>query len=389
MTRKVCVTTGSRAEYGHMQWLIRDIADDPDLELQIMLTGMHLEERFGNTYKEVEADGFAIDARVPMGETDDSPEGIAAAMGRGVAGMAKALMDLQPDILVILGDRFEMLAAASAAMVTQTPIAHLHGGEATEGLIDEAIRHSITKMAHLHFAAAKPYAQRIIQLGEDPARVFTVGTPGLDAIFRRDLMDKAELENSLGFDLGDHFFMLTYHPVTLSVVDPAQAMNKLFGALDTFPDHKVIITGVNADAGNDRIREAIAAYSDANPNRVLNKTSLGHHRYLSALTLADAVIGNSSSGIAEAPTAGTPTVNLGDRQLRRLSADSIIHCAEQIDDIRAAIKRALDPGFLETAFINEPPYGRGGASTIIKDLLKKADLSNILMKRFHNIPVPT
>jgi UDP-hydrolysing UDP-N-acetyl-D-glucosamine 2-epimerase len=302
--------------------------------------------------------------------------------------MAGAYERLAPDILVLLGDRFEMLAAAQAAMVARLPIAHIHGGEATEGAMDEAFRHAITKMAHLHFVSTGEYRARVIQLGEAPGRVFDVGAPGLDYVFNLRLLGRSELEKSIGFALGEGFLLVTYHPVTLGGGDPARAVEELVSALDSFPDHKIIVTGANADPGHDSIAGAWNDYATSNPDRVSLHASLGQRRYLSAMKHAAAVVGNSSSGIIEAPAMKVPTVNLGARQRGRVRAASVIDCDETAEAIAEAIARALSGEFAKSVEAAANPYGTGGASGRILDTLKGADLSDILMKRFHDIPVP-
>jgi UDP-hydrolysing UDP-N-acetyl-D-glucosamine 2-epimerase len=383
--RKICVVTGGRAEYGLLYWLLREIADDPGLDLQMVVTGMHLAPQFGLTWRVIENDGFAIDAKVDMLLAGDTPVAIAKSLGMGTMGMAEALARLAPDIVVVLGDRFEILAAAQAAMVLGIPLAHLHGGEASEGVIDETIRHSITKMAHLHFVAAEPYRRRVIQLGEQPHRVFDVGAPGLDNIERLELLDRRSLEEALDFSLGEGFLLVTYHPATLGGGDPGGAAGELVAALDGFGDHKVLITGVNADAGNDRVTQVISEYAARDPGRVALFASLGQLRYLSAMKHAAAVVGNSSSGIIEAPAVGVPTVNVGDRQRGRIRADSVIDCDERRDAIADAIAKALSPEFRETARATKSPYGGGGVAQRIAVVLKQIDLDGILMKPFHDL----
>ncbi len=385
--RKICVVTGTRAEYGLLYWLMKEIEDDPALTLQLVVTGAHLSPQFGDTWKVIEGDGFAIGAKVDLDIGDDTPVGVSRSMGLCVAGMAKAFDGLKPGIVVVLGDRYEILAAAEAAMIARIPIAHIHGGEATEGLIDEAIRHSVTKMAHLHFAGAEEYRRRIIQLGEDPERVFNVGAPGIDNIVKLDLLSLPDLERDTGLELGKDFFLVTYHPVTLDN-DPAGAVGEMLTALDEFPGHRVIVTGVNADPGHAQIDRVLSDYANRHPKRVSLHGSLGQRRYLSAMKHAAAVIGNSSSGIIEAPALGVPTVNLGERQRGRVRSASILDCVEKAVNIADTIRKALSGEFLETMKTAVNPYGNGGASRKIKDYLKSADLSNILMKRFHNIPVP-
>ena len=383
--RKICVVTGTRAEYGQLFWLMREIADDPTLSLQLIVTGTHLEPRFGNTVEIIERDGFEIAARVPLDLAEDRPTAIARAAGTAVTGIAEALDALQPDIMVVLGDRYEILAAAQAAMIVRCPIAHIHGGETTEGQIDEAIRHAITKMAHLHFASAEPYRRRIIQMGEAPERVFTVGAPALDNIERLALLDPKALGDDIGMDIADGYFLVTYHPVTLSRDDPAAPVNALLEVLDRHPERKVIFTGVNADPGYAVIDAAIAAYSAARPDRTRTVTSLGQVRYLSALKHCDAVIGNSSSGLTEAPAMHVPTVNIGVRQQGRLRAASVIDCDADVNSIDAALTHALSTEHKARARTADNPYGGPGASAKIKAALATAELDGILMKHFHDL----
>lgn len=384
MGRKICVVTGSRAEYGLLYWLMKGIADDPDLHLQIIVTGMHLSPEFGLTYRVIEEDGFRIDARVEMLLSSDTPVGIAKSIGLGVIGFADAIERLKPDILLVLGDRYEILAAAQAAMVARVPIAHLHGGEATEGLIDEAIRHAVTKMAHLHFVAAEPYRERVIQMGEDTNRVFNFGAPGLDNIFKLDLLDREQLEASLNFKLGKLNFLVTYHPVTLNDKSSSEGMNSLLKALDEFPEAKIIITRPNADTDGRLIIRMIDDYAARQPQRVVVFTSLGQLRYLSAITHVDVVIGNSSSGLVEVPFLKKPTVDIGDRQLGRLKAASVLECDETFEAIKAAIEKALSEPFQRSLAGVESLYGSGNASFRIKECLKGVNLDGILLKKFRD-----
>ena len=384
--RKICIVTGTRAEYGLLYWLMKEIGADPDLQLQLIATGMHFSPEFGLTYQQIEADGFTIDAKVEMLLSSDSPVGIAKSMGLGVIGFADALDRLKPDILVVLGDRFEILAATQAAMVARIPIAHIHGGEATEGLIDEAIRHAVTKMSHLHFTAAEPYRKRVIQLGEAPGRVFNTGAVGLDNLIQLNLLNRAELEKALDFKLNSAPVILcTYHPVTLSESDADYVLGELFKALDRLPSAKVVFTKSNADMGGRVINQMIDDYALKNPERVAACVSLGQVRYLSLLREADVVLGNSSSGIVEAPTARIPTVNIGDRQRGRLKAPSIIDCDESVDSILIAIEKALSPGFQKIAAKGETYFGKDGASKRIKQILKEISLEGILLKHFHDL----
>ena len=386
MSRKICLITGSRAEYGHLRRLAREIVDDPELQLQWLITGTHLSERFGLTHQEIENDGFVIDETVEMSPSDDSTTSIAKSVGKGIAGMTNALERLDADILVILGDRYEMLAAASTALILGIPIAHVHGGEVTEGAFDDAIRHAITKMAHLHFVAAEPYRRRVIQMGEDPQRVFTVGAPGLDDLLSGTSLDGRALEHHLDFPIGEGFFLVTYHPATLESGDAARPAREMLAALDAFPDRKVLITGVNADPGHDAIAQAMTDYAAASPERVAARASLGETAYISAMRLSTVVIGNSSSGIIEAPALGKPTVNIGDRQKGRLRAPSVIDCAPDRQSIRDAVGRALEPDFRDALNEMTSHYGRGGASRKIKDRLKRTPLEGLTRKRFHDLP---
>ena len=382
--RKICVVTGNRAEYGLLRWTMQEIRDDPDLTLQLVVTGSHLEPRFGSTVRYIEEDGFSVDARVPIGLDDSSERGIARSMATALTGVTDALGSLRPDVLVLLGDRFEVHAAATAAMLARVPIAHIHGGEATEGAIDEAIRHAVTKMAHLHFVAAEPYRRRVIQLGEAPERVFVVGATGLDSLERLDLLDAKALEAEIGTTLGP-FLLVTYHPTTLASADPAEGVTALFAALDRFPNHRILITGTNADPRGEGIRRRIAAFADSNPARVVLRESLGQRLYLSALKASSAIVGNSSSGIIEAPSLGVPTVNLGDRQRGRLRAPSVIDCEETEDAIFRAIRQAIDPAFRAGIDPMSTPYGRPGAARRIREVLRTCRLDEILMKRFYNL----
>lgn len=385
--RKVAVITGTRADYGLLYWLMRDIQHDVELGLQLIVTGMHLSPEFGLTYRTIEEDGFSIDAKIEMLLSGDTPTAITKSIGLGTIGFADAFARLQPDVIVILGDRFEMLSAAQAAMVARIPIAHIHGGESSEGAIDEAIRHAITKMAHLHFVAAAEYRRRVIQLGEQPERVFTVGAPGLDYLNRLQLLSRSELEQELGFSLGERCFLVTYHPVTLSDRPLTEALQELLSALDEYPDARLIITYPNADTFGRALINQIESYASERPDRVLVSPSLGQLRYLSALQYVDAVVGNSSSGLIEAPSFQTPTVNIGPRQQGRLRAASVIDCKERREDIKAAIDRALDPGFRATLTSVSNPYGDGHATRKIIEQLQNSELDELGMKIFYDLPV--
>jgi UDP-N-acetylglucosamine 2-epimerase (non-hydrolysing)/GDP/UDP-N,N'-diacetylbacillosamine 2-epimerase (hydrolysing) len=383
--RKICVVTGTRAEYGLLYWLLKEIQDDSSLQLQIAVTGMHLSPEFGLTYQVIEGDGFQIDARVEMLLSSDSAVGVTKSIGLAVIGFADAFEKLQPDVVVLLGDRYEILAAAQAAMVARIPIAHLHGGETTEGLIDEAIRHSVSKMAHFHFVAAEPYRKRVIQLGEHPDRVFNFGALGLDNINRLELLDREQFESSISFSLGEKNALITYHPVTLADIGSAKAMDSLLKALDCFPDMKVIFTKPNSDTDGRVIVEMIDNYVAQNPQRAIAFVSLGQLRYLSALKHVDVVIGNSSSGLIEVPAFKKPTVNIGMRQSGRLKASSVIDCSEEKDEIVASIERAWSRTFQDSLKRVASPYGAGDASHNIKNILKSVCLRDVLMKSFYDM----
>lgn len=374
--RKICVVTGTRAEYGLLQWLMRDIAADPALCLQLVVTGAHLSPEFGSTYRQIEADGFVIDAKVEMLSASDTPTGITKSMGRGVMGFADALSQLQPDVLVVLGDRFEILAVAQAALIARVPIAHIHGGELTEGAFDDAIRHAITKMAHWHFVAADAYRKRVVQLGESPDRVFNFGAPGLDHMQRLEWLTRGALEQTLDITLGTPTFLVTYHPATLGTLTPEAAMSELLAALDDFPNATVIFTYPNADTGGRGLIAQIDRWTAANRNRAKAFVSLGQQRYLSLMREADVIVGNSSSALIEAPALKKAVVNVGDRQKGRLQATSIIDAAEEKNAITGAIRQALSDVFRSRLPSTQSLYGSGDVSRRIKDALKTVALDS-------------
>ncbi len=373
-SRKICVVTGTRAEYGLLYRLLKEIADDPELQLQIIATGMHLSPEFGLTYRQIEADGFAIDAKVEMLLSSDTSVGIAKSMGLGVIGLADALNVLNPDILVVIGDRFEILAATQAALVAQIPIAHIHGGETSEGAFDEGIRHAISKMAQWHFVAAEPYRKRVVQMGESPDRVFNYGAPGLDQLSKLDWLTRQELESTLEVKLRAPVFLVTYHPVTLAGGDPVDAMTELLNALKAFPDATVIFTYPNADTGGRVLIESIDRFVAQRRNTSRAFVSLGQQRYLSLMREADVIVGNSSSGLTEAPALKKATVNIGDRQKGRLKATSVIDAAENNTDITRAIQLALSSEFCASLPETVSLYGQGSVCQKIKATLKTVPL---------------
>lgn len=380
---KVCVVTGSRAEYGLLQWVMHDLRSDPDVRLQVVVTGTHLERRFGMTVDAIESDGFAVDARVPLGIDGDSEGDVARAMARGIEGVSAALATLRPDIMLVLGDRFEILAAAQAALIHNVPIAHVAGGDVTEGAFDEAIRHSLTKMAHIHFATNAASAARIRQMGEDPDRIHVVGSPGLDHLRRTKLLEVAQLEAALGSPLGERNLLVTFHPVTLEGDRGLGELRELIAALSRLPGEVILwVTRPNADPGNAAINHALDAWAKERANVRLH-VSLGQLRYLSLMALVDAVVGNSSSGLYEAPSFGIPTVDVGDRQAARLAAPSVIRVRAQADAIHAAILQA----FAVSASGTENPYGDGRSAGRIVDILKSSPRGPALLrKRFHEVP---
>lgn len=383
MNRKICIITGTRAEYGLLRWVMQGIKDEPELTLQVIATGMHLSPEFGLTYQAIEQDGFQIDRKVEMLTSSDTPVGIAKSMGLGLIGFADALNGLQPDLIVVLGDRFEIFSAVAAALVARIPVAHLHGGEATEGLIDEAIRHSITKMSHLHFVAAEEYRQRVIQLGEQPERVFLVGGLGIDNIKRLQLLDRAALETSLDFKLGTKNLLITFHPVTLETATAANQMEELLAALAALHDTQLIFTLPNADTDGRTLIKRVEQFVAQHPN-ARAYTSLGQLRYLSCIAQVDGVVGNSSSGLAEVPTFKKGAINIGDRQRGRLQAASVINCEPNRDSIAAALEQLYSTDFQTSLRQVINPYGEGGASAAIISTIKAVLLDGLLKKRFYD-----
>ena len=382
--RKICVITGSRAEYGLLRWVMEGIRDSPEFELQIIVTGMHLSPKFGLTYHEIEKDGFHIDQKIEMLLSSDTPVGITKSMGLGTIGFADTLYDLNPDLILVLGDRYEIFAAASAAMIARIPIAHVHGGETTKGAFDEAIRHSITKMAHLHFVAAEEYRRRVIQLGEHPDLVFLVGGLGIDNINNLTLLDREGLEDSLDFKLGPKNLLVTFHPVTLEQDSASDQMGKLLSILEKLVDVHLIFTMPNSDTYGHILFKMIEEFVVRHQNSKAF-TSLGQLRYLSCIKHVDGVVGNSSSGLSEVPSFKKGTINIGDRQRGRLKAESVIDCEPDKISINKAIRELYSPEFQEKLAKVKNPYGVGGASESIVNILKEISLDGILKKEFFNL----
>ncbi|HFY0733608.1 TPA: UDP-N-acetylglucosamine 2-epimerase [Citrobacter amalonaticus] len=380
MAKKIAVFTGTRAEYGLLYWLMKDIDADTDFKLQIIASGAHFSPEFGLTWRQIENDGFKIDATVEMLLSSDTPAGVVKSMGVALIGLADAYQRLNPDYIVILGDRYEALAAAEAAMLMRIPVIHLHGGEVTEGAYDDAIRHAITKLSYLHFTATEQYRQRVIQLGEAPERVFNVGTIGNEHLHRTQMMSLDELEMSLNFKISKPFFVVTYHPVTLADEPAQESFRALLEALDQFQEYQVLITYPNADDGGRSIIPLLEEYALRQPERVKAVPSLGQKRYLSAVRLSVAVIGNSSSGISEVPSLKVPTVDIGQRQKGRLCASSVIHCEPEADSIVDAINKAL----LSREKLNyQNPYGEGMVGLKILEVIKAINVEPT--KNFYDV----
>ena len=384
--RKICVVTGTRAEYGLLYWLMKEIEADSDLELQLIVTGMHLSPEFGLTYKEIEKD-FKIDKKVEMLLSSDTSVGISKSMGLAQISFADAYEELEPDILVVLGDRYEIFSAVSTAMIARIPIAHLHGGETTEGAFDESIRHSITKMSHLHFTATDEYKNRVIQLGEHPSRVFNVGGMGIENIKRLKLLSKEEFEKSINFQLNKKNILITFHPVTLENTTTKKQFKELLNAVDELEDTNIILTKANSDTDGRVVNSMIDDYVSKNSDKAVGFTSLGQLRYLSALQFVDAVVGNSSSGIIEAPSFKIGTINIGDRQKGRTRTDSILDCDATVKSIRLAFIKLYSSQFQDCLKNIQSPYGDGNASEEICKILKNYNLNGILKKKFYDLEV--
>jgi GDP/UDP-N,N'-diacetylbacillosamine 2-epimerase (hydrolysing) len=384
--KKICVVTGTRAEYGLLRQLMLAIKNSKELELQILVTGSHLSPEFGLTAVEIESDAFAISKKVEMLLSSDTAIGLTKSMGLALIGFADALHDLKPDIVLLLGDRYEILASAIAASIAKIPIAHLHGGESTQGALDEGFRHSITKLSQLHFVAMDEYANRVRQLGENPDNIYCVGGLGVDAIFQANILSKSEIENALGVSFSHRNFLITFHPATLDMGGAEVQMNALLEALAGYSDANLLFTMPNADNGSRGIMTLIKEFCNQNSNAKVFE-SMGQLRYLSCLQFVDAVIGNSSSGIMEAPSFGVPTINIGSRQAGRVKSSSIIDCAPLAHDISAAISLALSKNFKDQARNAKNPYGDGGASNKIIQVLERFDLKTSLTKTFYDLKI--
>jgi GDP/UDP-N,N'-diacetylbacillosamine 2-epimerase (hydrolysing) len=384
--KKICVITGTRAEYGLLRWVMEGIRSSPSLELQLIVTGMHLSHEFGLTVKAIEADGFIINRKIEMLLSSDTSVGITKSMGLGIIGFADALEELHPHLVLILGDRYEIFAAAASAMMARILIAHIHGGESTEGLIDEQIRHSITKMSHLHFVAADQYKKRVIQLGEQPEYVYHVGGLGIDSIARIKLFDRKMLEEILDFKLRERNLLITFHPVTLEINSAKSQIEELLSALQDLGDTGLIFTMPNADAEGREIFSAIKKFCDCNVNARFY-TSLGQQLYLSCIQHTDGVIGNSSSGLTEVPIFKKGTINIGNRQNGRLKANSVIDCSADRKSIGLAISKLFSHSFQDTLSATISPYGSPGASERIVNILEKIPFNSLLKKSFYDVNI--
>jgi GDP/UDP-N,N'-diacetylbacillosamine 2-epimerase (hydrolysing) len=383
---KICIVTGTRAEYGLLYWTIKKLLSDKYFQVQLVVTGMHLSPEFGLTYKQIEEDGIKINKKVEMLLSSDSASGVSKSIGLGIICFADIFSDLKPDIVLLLGDRFEIFAAATAAMIAKTPIAHCHGGEATEGLIDEPIRHSITKMSHLHFTSTEEYRKRVIQLGEQPNRVFNVGALGIENINKLKLLNKIDFENSIDLKLSSIVFLITFHPVTLEKSTAEEQFKNLLLALKTFKNTTFIFTLPNADNDGRIIIDLIHDFVSKNKNISKAYTSLGQLRYLSAIKHSDLVIGNSSSGLIEVPSFKKPTINIGDRQRGRVFGPSVINCKPIKKEIINSIEIALSKKFNQKLLSTKNPYGSRNSSIQIVRILKKVSIGgDLVKKRFYNL----
>lgn len=384
--KKICIVTATRAEYGLLKPVIDKIYKSETIELKLVVTGMHLSSEFGLTYKEIEEDGYPIDQKIEMLLSSDTSTGITKSMGVALMGFADYFSVNRPDIVVILGDRYEMLMVAAAAMIARIPIAHLHGGEKTEGAVDEAIRHSITKMSQLHFTSTEEYRRRVIQLGEQPNRVYNVGALGVENARKVSLLSKEELEKQIGFHFSKPTIMVTYHPVTLEMLTAREQFADILSVIDSHKEISVIFTKANADTDGRIINQMIDKYVRENSDRCAGYTSLGQRRYLSVLQYVDVVLGNSSSGLIEVPSFHIPTINVGDRQRGRVCAESVIHCGNAVQEIEGALQTALSKEFRRSLTMMRNPYEKEETSNQIVEIIGNVLDNGIEMKKtFYDI----
>lgn len=379
--KKICIVTGTRAEYGLLYWLIKEVNDDPELELQLLVTGMHLSPEFGLTWKQIENDGFPIAKKIEILLSSDTAVGITKSNALALISFAEAFEELKPEVVVLLGDRTETFAAAQAALIAGIPVAHIHGGELTEGAYDDAIRHSITKMSHLHFTATEVYRKRVIQLGEQPETVFNVGAIGLDNIKKLQLLNRSDFEASINRKLLSRNLLITFHPVTLEEQSAGNQFQQLLNTLEELKDILLIFTKPNSDRDGRIIIQMIDDYVNNNPLKAIAFTSLGQLRYLSAMQYVDAVVGNSSSGIIEVPAFNIPTVNIGDRQKGRITGPSVFNCRPVKKEIKLALEQAFD---FDRQKHGQHPYGDGNTSEKIFEIIKNRK-EICLKKRFYDI----
>ena len=382
--RKICVVTSTRAEYGLLYWLLKEIEADSELELQLIATGMHLSPEFGLTYKEIEKE-FKINEKIEILGSSHSKLDICTEVAKIYEKFAPAFSELKPDILVLLGDRYEIFGVAGVASIMQIPIAHIHGGETTQGAFDEAFRHSITKMSHIHFAATREYANRIIQLGEEPSRVFNVGGPGIENIKKLNLLNKDEFEKLINFKLAKKNILITFHPVTLENGSAKEQFSELLEAINELKDTNFIFTKANSDTDGDVINKMIDGYVNQNSQKAVAFASLGQLRYLSAIKFVDIVLGNSSSGLTEAPSFKKATINIGDRQKGRARASSVIDVRPVKKEILAAIKKVYSKEFEQVLKDTTNPYDGGNPSKKMVKILKEIEFDDILKKKFYDI----
>lgn len=385
--RKICVITGTRAEYGLLSRLMKMIQDDPNTQLQIVATNMHLSPKYGNTYQEIENDGFTIDYKIPIIDDNDKDDAVTTvkSMAKALAGFADAYNELKPDMVVVLGDRYEILAAAEAALIMRIPIAHIHGGEVTEGAFDDAIRHSITKMSHLHFASTEAYRKRIIQLGEQPDRVFYTGAMGVENVKGLPLMSKEEIEKEIDFKIDENTILVTYHPVTLGNRIAKDDIDDFISALEERQDLQVIFTMPNSDTGSQFIVDAVNGFVERNPYRAKAFKSLGVVRYLSVMKQVSAVVGNSSSGIVEVPSFGIPTLNIGDRQKGRIQAESTYNCMPGKESVLNGLNKVLSKEFRELASKVHNPYEKANTAEEIFKVISTYPIEQLNQKHFYDI----
>lgn len=384
MQRKICVITSSRADYGLLRLILKGIDTDSDLILQLVATGMHLSSKYGDTCQEILTDGFVIDMKIDTLVGENDARGVSESIGLGVSKFAAALEELRPDLVLVLGDRFEIFAAVIAAHVALIPVAHIHGGELTEGAIDDAFRHSITKMSQLHFVSTQEYANRVIQLGEQPGSVFVTGGLGVDAISQLELLNKSELESILNLKFSKKNLLITFHPVTLELAAADKQINELLAALDELSDINYIFTSPNADPGSNHIDQAIEKFVATHENSSFF-SSLGQLNYFSCIQFVDGVVGNSSSGILEIPTFRKGTINIGDRQRGRIQSSSVINCGPDRQEILNAIETLYSIGFSQQLLSISNPYGHVGASLKILNKIKDFSVKTNLSKAFYNL----